>query len=220
MSFVPTIALVVVAGALAAATIVRNREYASPISLAQTVVDRRPSGIAYHILGEHLMLGGRDAEAIAPLTEAIARGDSRAGYPLGVALINGQKWDEAVRRLDAFVRTSGLPRRPVPGWLEPPRSEVVSARVLMARVFASERQWSQVEEEAELVLKLVPAHSDAQRLLAEALINIGFSRVVAGDLDQAVDLFRRAQAADPANPRARDLLALALKDQQRVAAER
>ena len=90
------------------------------------------------------MLDGRDAEAIVPLSEAVARGDSRAGYPLGVALFNQQKLSEAVQRLDVFVRTSALPYKLVPGWLVPPRSEVVSARFLMARIFAAERQWNQV----------------------------------------------------------------------------
>ena len=144
LASLPSIALVGVAGVLAAATVVRNREYASPLTLAQTVIDRRPNAVAYHILGEQLMLDGRDAEAIEPLSEAVARGNSRAGYPLGSRAAQRTKLSEAVQRLDEFVRTSALPYRLVPGWLVPPRSEVVSARVLMARVFASERQWSQV----------------------------------------------------------------------------
>ena len=220
LAIVPMIGLVGVAGVLAATTAVRNREYASPLSLAQTVVDRRPSGVAYHILGEQLMLEGHDAEAAVPLSEAVARGDSRAGYPLGVALFNQRKFGEAVQRLDGFVRTSGLPYRLVPRWLEPPRTEVVSARMLMARAFAADRQWSQAAEQAELALKVMPSHREGQRLLADALINIGFARVVAGDFDEAVESFRRALKADPANVRARDLLALALADQQRVTAER
>jgi protein O-mannosyl-transferase len=220
LDLVPMIALVGVAGGLAAATVARNREYASPLTLARTVIDRRPNAVAYHILGEQLMLDGRDADAIEPLSEAVARGNSRAGYPLGVALLNERRLSEAVQRLDAFVRTSELPYRPVPGWLVPPRTEVVSARVLMARVFASERQWSQVAEQAERVLKVMPSHPDAHQLLVEALINLGFARVVAGDFDEAVKLFRRAVAVDPANARARDLLALALEDQQRAAAGR
>ena len=166
------------------------------------------------------MLDGRDAEAIEPLSEAVARGNSRAGYQLGVALLNERRLSEAVQRLDAFVRTSELPYTPVPGWLVPPRTDVVSARVLMARVFASERQWSQVAEQAERVLKVMPSHPDAHQLLVEALINLGFARVVAGDFDEAVKLFRRAVAVDPASARARDLLALALEDQQRAAAGR
>jgi tetratricopeptide (TPR) repeat protein len=220
LAIVPMIALAGVAGVLSAATVVRNREYASPLSLAQTVVDRRPTAVAYHILGEQLMLEGRDLDAVVPLSEAVARGNSRAGYQLGLVLFNERKLSEAVQRLDAFVRTSELPYRLVPRWLEPPRSDVVSARVLMARVFGSERQWGQAAEQAELALKLMPSHPDAQRILAGALINLGVARVVAGDFDEAVKFFRRAAAADPANVKARDLLEMALKDQRQVAAER
>ena len=220
LAFVPVIALVGVAGVLAAATVVRNREYRSQLTLAQTVVDRRPTAVAYHILGETLMLDGRDAEAIGPLTEAVARGNSRAGYPLGIALVNQQKLSEGVQRLDTFVRTSALPYRLVPGWLQPPRSEVVSARVLMARVFAAERQWNQAAEQAELALKAMPSHPEAQRLLTGALINLGLERVVAGDLDEAVNAFRRALTIDPANETASKLLALAIDDQKRAGAAR
>jgi Flp pilus assembly protein TadD len=220
LAFVPAIALAGVAGALAAATFERNREYASLLTLAQTVIDRRPNAVAYHILGEQLMLDGRDAEAIGPLSEAVARGNSRAGYQLGVALLNERRFGEAVHRLDAFVRTSELSYRLVPGWLVPPRTDVVSARVLMARVFASERQWSQAADQAGRVLKVAPSHPEAQRLLVEALINLGFARVLAGDFDEAVKMFRRALDVDPANPRTRDLLTLALEDQRRAAAAR
>jgi tetratricopeptide (TPR) repeat protein len=208
--FVP---LAVVAIALGAATIVRNREYGSALSLAQTVVERRPTGIAYHILGEQLMLGAREPEAVAPLTTAVALGDSRAGYPLGIALSNGGKLGEAVTVLDAFVRTSELAYRPVPRWLEPPRSEVVGARLLMARILASQRDWAAAGNQAERILTVDPGHVDAHRLLGQALINQGLARVVAGDINAAVDAFRRATAADPASARARELLGLALTDQ-------
>jgi tetratricopeptide (TPR) repeat protein len=220
LAFLPAVALAGLAGVLAAATVVRNREYSSALTLAQTVVDRRPNAVAYHILGEQLMLDGRDAEAIGPLGEAVARGNSRAGYQLGVALVNEQKLSEALQRLDAFVRTSQLPYRLVPGWLEPPRSEVVEARVLMGRVFATERQWGQAAEQAELALTLMPSHAEAHRLLVAALINVGLARVVAGDLDEAVKSFRRALTLDPANANAKELLALALEDQRRLGAER
>jgi protein O-mannosyl-transferase len=216
---VPMIALIF-SGALAAGTIMRNREYASLLSLAQTVVDRRPTPIAYHILGEQLMLASRDADAEVPLREAVSRGNSRAGFLLGVALLNQGKLGEGVAHLDAFVRTSELPYRLVPRWLEPPLTDVVSARVLMARAFVTEREWSKAAEQAERVLKVAPSNPDAQRLLAEAFIHLGVSRVAAGDLDGAVETFRRAVQLDPANTRARDLLGMALKDQQLAATTR
>jgi tetratricopeptide (TPR) repeat protein len=217
---IPAAVVLAVAGTLAATTAVRNRDYRSGLSLAQSVVDRRPTAIAYHILGEQLMAAARDADATGPLAEAVARGDSRAGYPLGVALLNLGKHDEALERLDAFVRTSQLPYRPVPRWLEPPRSDVVAARVLIGRVQATRRDWTRVEEQAEQVLKLAPGHSDARRMLAQALINRGMASISAGRIDEAVDAFRRATDADPSNAAARELLGLALKDRQAAAAAR
>ena len=65
-----------------------------------------------------------------------------------------------------------------------------------------------------------PTVPEAQRLLTGALINIGLERVVAGDLDEAVNSFRRALTIDPANQTASKLLALAIDDQKRVGAAR
>jgi Flp pilus assembly protein TadD len=243
----PVLALICVSGALATATFVRNREYASPLALAQTIVDRRPTPVAYHILGEQLMIEGRDAEAIGPLSEAVDRGNSRAGYALGAALFNELRLDEAIARLTAFVATSELPYRLAPSWLEPPQADVASARILMARAFLAKRLWSSATEQLERVLKMRPSHAEAQRLLADArfgeqrwqeasalyseylnarpddgqaLVNFGIARVAVGDLDRAVASFRRAVDLDPTNGRARDLLGLALKDQEAASAER
>jgi tetratricopeptide (TPR) repeat protein len=217
---IPALLVVGVAGALAATTVARNREYASRLSLAQSVVDRRPTGVAYHVLGEQLMTALRDADAVMPLTEAVIRGDTRAGYPLGVALANTGQLNDAFDRLDAFVRTSQLPYRPVPRWLEPPRAEVVRARVLMARILATRREWSAATEQAGEALTLAPADSEAKQVMVQALMNFGLARVAAGDINAAVEAFRRATELDPANEGARNLLAIALKDQQAAAAVR
>jgi hypothetical protein len=217
---VPALVLVGVAVALAATTMARNREYASGLSLAQSVVDRRPTGVAYHVLGEQLMAAVRDADAVMPLTEAVLRGDTRAGYPLGIALANTGQLSDAFERLDAFVRTSQLPYRPVPRWLEPPRSEVVRARVMMARILATRREWSAAAEQADQALTLAPSDSEAKQVMAQTLMNLGLARVSAGDINAAVDAFRRATELDPANEGARNLLAIALKDQQAAEAAR
>jgi Flp pilus assembly protein TadD len=220
LAIVPALLLVGVAGALAATTVARNREYASGLSLAQSVVDRRPTGVAYHVLGEQLMTAARDADAVIPFTEAVRLGDTRAGYPLGVALINTGQLDDAFERLDAFVRSSQLPYRPVPRWLEPPRAEVVRARVLMARILATRRDWNAAAEQADQALTLAPSDSEARQVMAQTLMNLGVARVSAGDINAAVDAFRRATELDPANQGAKNLLAIALKDQQAAAAAR
>ena len=80
------VVLAAVVVALGMATVRRNAEYASAITLAQTVVDRRPTAVAHHILGEQLGLAGRRAEAEAALrTRRLARQLPRAVSAGGAA---------------------------------------------------------------------------------------------------------------------------------------
>src|SRR5207244_3579897 len=80
-SAAPAMALLIgIAGALAVTTFVRNREYSSALTLARTVVERRPTAVTRHYLAEQLALAGRHEEAIPHLRDAVAGGDTRAGY--------------------------------------------------------------------------------------------------------------------------------------------
>jgi tetratricopeptide (TPR) repeat protein len=231
--------LIGVAGALAAGSIARNREYASARMLAQTVVERRPTGIAHHVLAEQLTSAGLHDEAMAHLREALRGGDSRAGYSLGIELFNAGKLQEAVEQFDAFVRTSGLPYHLVPRWLEPPAAEVIVARTAMARVFAMQGRLPQAVEQAQAVLAVAPSQMEARFLLAEvlfrqqryeeagvqyheylksrpddvrALTNGGITLIATGRLDDAITLFRHAVEVEPRSPGTRRLLGLALFD--------
>jgi protein O-mannosyl-transferase len=234
---VAAIVLLAVAGALAAGTIRRNREYASPLTIAQTAVDRRPSGVTHHMLAEQLSLAGRHDEAVAHLREAVRGGDSRAGYQLGIELFNAGKLQDAIDQFDAFVRTAG--RVLVPRWLEPSIREVVFARAAMGRALAMQNKWPQAAEQAQSVLTVAPGNAEARFLLANALfqqqryeeagghyreylkaqpddvnalINGGVTMIATGRLDDAIGLFRHAVAVDPRSPRVRQVLALALLD--------
>jgi protein O-mannosyl-transferase len=229
--------LVALAAALAAATIRRNREYVSPLSIAQTVVERRPSGVTHHLLAEQLSIAGRHEEAVTHLREAVRGGDSRAGYLLGIELFNTGKLQDAIDQFDAFVRTSG--RRLIPRWLEPPAQEVVSARAAMARALAMQSRWPQAVEQAQAVLDAVPNNAETRFLLANALfqqqryeeaathyreyliarpddvnalINAGVAMIATGRLDDAIGLFRHAVDVDPRSATTRQVLALALLD--------
>jgi protein O-mannosyl-transferase len=165
----PAWAALLVAAVLAAGSIARNREYASALTLAQTVVERRPTGIAHHVLAEQLAGAGRDEEAMLHLREAVLGGDSRAAYSLGIELFNMGKLQEAVDQLDAFVRTSGLPYHLVPRWLEPPAAEVVVARTAMARAFMKQGRLPQAVEQVQAILAVAPSDVEARVLLADAL---------------------------------------------------
>ena len=240
LAFVGAVLLLVgVAGALAAGSIARNREYASARTLAQTVVDRRPTGIAHHVLAEQLTGAGLHDEAMLHLREAIRGGDSRAGYSLGIELFNAGKLQESVEQFDAFVRTSGLPYHLVPRWLEPPATEVIVARTAMARAFAMQGRLPQAVEQAQAVLAVAPSQLETRLLLAEvlfrqqryedagvqyreyltsrpddvrALTNRGITLIATGRLDDAIILFRHAVEVEPRSPSTRRLLGLALLD--------
>ena len=112
---------------LAALTVRRTAEYASPLTLARTVVERRPTAVAHHLLGEHLALAGQSAEAEKELRAAIALGNSRARYQLGALLLNAQRFRRGGAELEAFVATAGVPQRL--RWLEPPLLEVLTSRL-------------------------------------------------------------------------------------------
>jgi protein O-mannosyl-transferase len=231
--------LVVTVGALGWATLVRNTEYTSGLTLAQTVVERRPSGVAYHILGEQLGLAGRRSEAETALRAAVSRGNSRARYQLGALLIDDKRYAEATTELEAYVATSSVRHRL--RWLQPPLNEVVGARLMLADVAAFERRWADVAAQSRQVLDILPRHPDAQRLLGTAYFNtqqwpetiatlrqyletrpgdaaartsLGVAFVATDRLDEAVAEFRRAVEADPSNREARRMLQLALQDQR------
>ena len=234
-----TCVLAVVTGSLALGTVARNREYASAITLARTVVERRPRAVTHHYLAEQLAQAGLHDEAIRHLHEAVAGGDSRARYLLGIELFNAGKLNDAMEQLYAFVATAKLPYRLVPHWLEPPPAEVITARLILARAASVQGGWSRAAEQARLVLAVVPGNRDARMFLADALfaqqryeeagaeyleylkvapgnahvfINLGITHISAGRLDEAIPWFRRAVDAEPRNANARRVLATALLD--------
>jgi tetratricopeptide (TPR) repeat protein len=201
--------LAVVSVALAAATIQRNREYASTVTLARTTVERRPTAVARHILGAELLAAGRTDEAVTELRKAVP-GNSRARFDLGLALYNQGKHDEAVEQLQAYVATSG--QRLVPRWLEPPANELVSARIAMIRVFGAQKRWPDVKSQAEAVLRIDPSNAEARRFLGGAFTNEGIQFIAAEKIDEAVASFRRAAEIEPDSMIALRNLANALVD--------
>ena len=132
-------------------------------TLAQTVVERRPTAVAHHILGEQLGLAGRRAEAEAALRTAVSLGDSRARYQLAALLTEGQRFAEAADQLEAFIATAGV-RQPM-RWLDPPLLDVLTARLMLARIRAADGRWDEVAAQARVVLAVAPRHPEAQRLL-------------------------------------------------------
>ena len=233
-----------IAAALAATTIARNREYESALTLARTVVERRPTAVTHHYLAEQLALAGRHDEAIPHLRDAVAGGDTRAGYLLGVELFNSGKLTEAIAQLEAFVRTASPTVRPVPHWLEPPITEVVTARLALTRAYSMQGGWPRAADQARQILSVAPGNREARLMLGDALFsqerfedardqyreylktmpddlhaltNLAVTLIAEGKLDEAIGLFRRTVDLDPRNPNARRMLGMALLDRDDLA---
>lgn len=223
---VPAVVLALVATALAATTMARNREYQSALQLAQTVVERYPTPEALHVLGNQLVAAGDRAEGIRRLREATA-GNTRAHFSLGFALYSEGKLDEAVEQIEAFIRH------------EPLLLEVISARILLGQIRAKQGQWPEAQQQYQTVLTMVPGHVEAYGLLAEALVaqkrhqeaiapyrrylasrpadvealtNLGIALVENEQLREATEMFRRAVDVDPSRADSQRNLAVALFD--------
>jgi tetratricopeptide (TPR) repeat protein len=226
-------------GGLSILTLQRTGEYQSPVTLARTVVERRPTAIAHHLLGEQLALSNQPDAAIAELQTAVALGNSRARYQLGTLLMNARRLPEAAAQLEAFVATQGVPQRL--RWLAPPLVDVLTARLQLAQIYGLEKRWADSAAQARTVLEVVPRHPEATRLLGVALAgaqvwpeamrvlqdylslrpndararaNLAVALVATGRLEAAVGELRRSVEIDPGNPETRRLLDLALADQR------
>ena len=236
-----------VSAVLASVTLARNREYASALTLTQTIVERRPNGVAHHMFAEQLIHARRNDEAMEHLRHAVALGNSRARYLLAQGLALQGKHDETIEQLEAFLRTYKPAVPLVPRWLEPPLTDVVPARFLLGRALALQGKWGPAAEQGRLILADVPGHVGARGLLGDAMfaqeqwtdaaryyqeyltrqpgdarawMNFGIAQVAVERFDDAIVAFGRAADLDPANPRPKELIRLAREDRARLAAQR
>ena len=191
--------------ALGAATLARNREYASSLTLAQSVLRRWPTDIAHGMMGSELVSLHREAEAIPELRLA-ARTDPRSRYNLGVAFFNLKRYDEAIAELKGMADEN------------PMLGDVPSARRIMGHAYALQHNWTKAANELTLTLSMAPRDAEARTMLVDVLNNQGLEYVDAGKLDQAVAAFRRATGVDPQRTDVRHNLAAALFDRHDPAA--
>jgi len=186
----------VAVAALAVRTIERNRDYASPLALWQTVVDRRPQGRARFALANQLMDAGRHEEATAQLRLAVVDyPDARAG--LGTELLMQGQLDEGISVLEAFVQA------------DPSSPNRAPARPLLARAHRAiaERELSQqnpalAEAEARKAVAFDGTDADAHNVLGAALAS-------QGNLTAAIPEFQAAVRINPQHPSAVNNLARA-----------
>jgi len=189
--------VVAIIAALAIRTIDRNREYATPIALWESVIARRPHGRAHFALANEFMGAGRHAEAIAQLREAVRDyPDARAG--LGTELLFTGATEEGVATLEAFVAASpGAPNR------APAKILLGDGYSLLAARSLEQRNASLAEFQARKSIRFEPGNADAHNILGAALAS-------QGRLDEAIPEFQAAVRINPQHPSAANNLARAM----------
>ena len=190
----------IVVAALSIRTMVRNREYATPMAFWESVVARRPQGRARFGLASELVAADRHEEAIAQLTEAVRDyPDARAG--LGTELFSQGRVSESIAVLDPFVRAS------------PSNPNRIPARVLLGQALLSQGQVEEGASQFKAILDLDPnsvsakqGMSTASRILAARLLERGNPAAAAVQAREAVRF-------DPGSAEAHNLLGVALASQ-------
>ena len=176
--------------ALAVRTVQRNADYASPVSLWRTVVDRRPHGRARMALATELIAAGDHAQAMSLLREAV-RDYPDARFGLGTELIVDGKIDEGIAQLRPFIRD------------QPSNLNRIPARTLLAQALWSKGKLDEAANELRAVLKMVPSHDGVRMSLADLLFT-------ERKYDEAAVEYRALLANQPNNSQVEDRLAMNL----------
>jgi tetratricopeptide (TPR) repeat protein len=211
-ALVPAVIVTGIATALTAATINRGREYATPVVMARTIVERYPTPVAHLGLGRALLAEGNRQEGLLQLQQALP-GAPAAHVTLGLALLDDGRTDEAMAHLQAFVRDE-----------RPFLADVIIARAAIGQVFMARERWADAAQEFRTILETLPGNTVAERQLADAefargrwdeagrhyqayllseprdagaLNNLGIALGSMGQVDGARSAFLGAVAADP-----------------------
>jgi len=225
----PRLVAMVAAGfvaALATRTIYRNAEYASPLALWRTVVERRPNGRARSALASELIAAGSHDEAMINLREAV-RDYPAARFELGTELYGEGKLDEAIAELRQFTA-------------QPRFATVIPAEELIGRALVAQGKLPEAAAQFRRVLEMNPSNAAMHGLLADvlfaqhrfedaishyrvllasqpgmttALSNMGVALASLGRLDEAINSFQRVAGLDPQSAGARRNLAQAYLQQ-------
>jgi Flp pilus assembly protein TadD len=169
-----TLVAVALVAALTAATISRNAEYTSDLTLWRTVVERWPHGRARYNLAMALEADGRLNDAETEL-RAAARDYPEALSVLGIELLDQGRIDEGIEQLRTFLR------------LRPAHINVVVAHGRLADALFSQRRYAEAIPEYRAFLEIRPQ-------FASAWTNLGISLAATEASADAVTAFRRALA--------------------------
>lgn len=214
---------------LSAATMRRNLEYRSGLSIWQTVVERQPNPRAHTALALQLRDAGRDDEALAHLRMA-APDWPDARLALGSALRERGQFAPAIEQLREYIR------------LRPRSRDVIAARTELASALAGYGDTAAAVAEQRGVVALAPQAAGGRLALADLLFSMrdfvgaaaayqeylrlapatlpvlvrhGLALTGSGDTRAAIETFRRALDVEPRSIIARQALLDALRKEQR-----
>ncbi len=217
--------------ALAIRTVDRNADYATPVSLWRTVVDRRPHGRARMALATELIAAGDHPQALALLREAV-RDYPDARFGLGTELIVDGKIDEGIAELRPFIRD------------QPSNLNRIPARLLLAQALWSQGKLDEAAEELRVIADMMPSNSGVRANLADVLFaekkydeaiahwqkalrldpqsallhrSIAEAYLRQNDAARSEPHAREAVRLEPGNPTAHNLLGIALASEGHVA---
>jgi protein O-mannosyl-transferase len=95
-------AIALVCVLLGVRTVLRNQEYQSRLTIAQTIVDRRPNGRGRFLLADELIRAGQHQQAVAQLELAVVD-YPQAHFALATEMLAGGRHAEAVGHAQAFI---------------------------------------------------------------------------------------------------------------------
>jgi tetratricopeptide (TPR) repeat protein len=151
--------LAVVCVLLLVGVALRNREYASPLTIAQTIVDRWPNGRGHFLLASELVAAGRQEEALAQFRES-AKDYPGALFALGAELVTGGKVDEGIGYLLQFIQA------------QPEHVVVIPAREMLSSVYLNQNKLDLAAEQLRLLQARVPNHAGAHRLMGDVKLRL------------------------------------------------
>jgi Flp pilus assembly protein TadD len=217
---VPAGVLVVVCTLMVTGIVLRNREYRSRLTIAQTIVERWPNGRGHFLVASEFVAAGRHDEAMAEFRES-SKDFPGALFALGTELIGAGDVVEGTAALEAYIKA------------QPDNTLVIPAREALSTVYLNEGRLDLAGEQLRLLLARVPNNAGARRLMgdlrmklndpAQAVVeyreslrvrpgqvdtlgNLGYALAALNRFDEAADAMRQVVVLTPGNPEAHMLL--------------
>lgn len=174
----------------------RNREYASRLTMAQAGVDRRPHGRARFMLADELIRAGQHEPAVNQLM--LATTDyPQAYFALATEMLGGGRTTDAVTHAQTFIR------------LVPDSNVVNAARDLMGQALSIEGRLDQAAEQFTLLTQVTPRDP-------EPFVRLGNIRVRQRRFDDGIRSYESALMLRPNDPEILKQLGLAFSATNRL----